>query len=65
MESDNLKLYADASFLPPVILYLTADQAIEAHWVVPIDLKKHTVNFTAFPNGWTLDDIGLSWLEPA
>ena len=54
---------ADGSALPPSIIYAAAGRAVQASWVGEIDPKKHSIHFTTSPNGWTNNDLGLTWLE--
>ena len=53
----------DGSVLPPGIIYAAAGRAVQASWVASIDKKIHDVHFTTSPNGWTNNDLGLTWLE--
>ena len=54
---------ADGSTLPPGIIYAATGRAVQAPWVASIDKKVHQVHFTTSPNGWTNNDLGLTWLE--
>lgn len=54
---------ADGTALPPGIIYAAAGRAVQASWVGEIDPKKHSIHFTTSPNGWTNNDLGLTWLE--
>ena len=54
---------ADGSTLPPGIIFPAAGTAVQASWVHDIDPKKHSIHFTTSPNGWTNNDLGLTWLE--
>ena len=54
---------ADGSTLPPGIIFAAAGRAVQASWVSSIDPKKHSVHFTTSPNGWTNNDLGLTWLD--
>ena len=54
---------ADGTALPPGIIYSAAGRAVQQSWVAPITPKEHSVHFTTSPNGWTNNDLGLTWLE--
>jgi hypothetical protein len=54
---------ADGSRLPPGLIYAGANGAIRETWVEDIEVGQHDVFVTAFPTGWSNNDIGLGWLE--
>ena len=54
---------ANGIALPPGIVYAAARRAVQASWVGAIDPKEHSVRFTTAPNGWTNNDLGLTWLQ--
>ncbi len=54
---------ADGSHLPPGIIFPAAGRAVQASWVHSINPAKHSIHFTTSPNGWTNNDLGLTWLE--
>ena len=54
---------ADGSRLPPGIIFPAAGRAVRAGWVHSIDPEKHSIHFTTSANGWTDNDLGLTWLE--
>ena len=56
-------LCADGTALPPGIIYAAAGRAVQANWVGEINPEEHSVHFTTSPNGWTNNDLGLTWLQ--
>ena len=53
----------DGTHLPPGIIFPAAGRAVQADWVHEIDPRKHSIHFTTSINGWTSNDLGLTWLE--
>jgi hypothetical protein len=53
----------DGSHLPPGIIFPAAGRVIQSSWVHSIDPQKHSIHFTTSSNGWTNNDLGLTWLE--
>ncbi len=54
---------ADGTALPPGIIYAAAGRVVEASWVGGTDLKMRSIYLTTPPDGWTYNDLGLTWLE--
>ena len=54
---------ADGSHLPPGVIFPAAGNDVQASWVQDIEAGKHSIHFTTSPNGWTNNDLGLTWLE--
>jgi hypothetical protein len=53
---------ADGSSLPPALIYKAVSRDLQASWLQNYDPQEHPCRFESSPNGWTSDDLGLSWL---
>ena len=54
---------ADGSHLPPGVIFAAAGSDVQSSWVHKIEAGKHSIHFTTSPNGWTNNDLGLTWLQ--
>jgi hypothetical protein len=53
----------DGSFLPPGLLFASANSTLQSNWVEGIRVGKHKAFVSSSPNGWSDNEIGLAWLE--
>jgi len=54
---------ADGSSLPPALVYKAITGNLQDSWLQDFDPDEHPCWFASSPNGWTSDELGLSWLE--
>jgi len=54
---------ADGSTLPLALIYSSANCTLQASWVDAIEASKHDVFVSSSLTGWTINDVGLAWLE--
>jgi hypothetical protein len=54
---------ADGSSLPPALIYKAASSDLQDSWLQDYDPQEHACWFASSPNGWTSDELGLSWLQ--
>jgi hypothetical protein len=50
-------------YLPPALIYSSANCTLQASWVDAIKARKHNVFVSSSPTGWTNNTVGLAWLE--
>jgi hypothetical protein len=53
---------ADGSLLPPALIYKAVSGDLRDPWLQDYDPKEHACWFASSPNGWTSDELSLSWL---
>ena len=54
---------ADGSSLPPALIYKAASGDLQDSWLQDYDPQEHPCWFASSANGWTSDELGLSWLQ--
>jgi hypothetical protein len=54
---------ADGSSLPPALIYKAVSGDLQDTWLQDYDENEHPCWFASSPNGWTSDELGLSWLQ--
>ena len=54
---------ADGSSLPPALIYKAVSGDLQDLWLQDYDPQEHPCWFASSPNGWTSDELGLSWLQ--
>jgi hypothetical protein len=54
---------ADGSSLPPALIYKATSGDLQDSWLQDYDPQEHPCWFASSPNGWTSDELGLSWLK--
>jgi hypothetical protein len=54
---------ADGSSLAPVLIYKAVSGDLQDSWLHDYDPQEHLCWFASSPNGWTSDELGLSWLQ--
>ena len=54
---------ADGSSLPPALIYKAVSGDLQDSWLQDYDPQEHACWFASSPNGWTSDQLGLSWLQ--
>jgi hypothetical protein len=54
---------ADGSSLPPALIYKAVSGDLQDSWLQDYDPQEHACWFASSPNGWTSDELGLSWLQ--
>jgi len=54
---------ADGSSLPPALIYKAVSGDLQDSWLQDYDPQEHPCWFASSPNGWTSDELGLSWLQ--
>ena len=53
----------DGSSLPPALIYKAVSGDLQDSWLQDYDPDEHPCWFASSPNGWTSDELGLSWLQ--
>lgn len=53
---------ADGSSLPPALIYKAVSGNLQDTWLQDYNPEEHPCRFASSPNGWTSDELGLSWL---
>jgi hypothetical protein len=54
---------ADGSSLPPALIYKAVSGDLQDSWLKDYDPDEHPCWFASSPNGWTSNELGLSWLQ--
>jgi hypothetical protein len=54
---------ADGSSLPPALIYKAVSGNLQDTWLQDYEPGEHPCWFASSPNGWTSDELGLSWLQ--
>lgn len=54
---------ADGTSLPPALIYKAVSGDLQDTWLQDYDSDEHPCWFASSPNGWTSDELGLSWLQ--
>lgn len=54
---------ADGTSLPPALIYKAVSGDLQDTWFQDYDPDEHPCWFASSPNGWTSDELGLSWLQ--
>jgi hypothetical protein len=54
---------ADGSSLPPALIYKATSGNLQDTWLQDYKPEEHPCWFASSPNGWTSDELGLSWLQ--
>jgi hypothetical protein len=54
---------ADRSSLPPALIYKATSGDLQDSWLQYYDPQEHPCWFASSPNGWTSDQLSLSWLQ--
>jgi hypothetical protein len=54
---------ADGSSLPPALIYKAVSGNLQDTWLQDYEPEEHPCWFASSPNGWTSDELGLSWLQ--
>jgi hypothetical protein len=54
---------ADGSSLPPALIYKAVSGDLQDSWLQDYDPQEHACWFASSPNGWTSDELSLSWLQ--
>jgi hypothetical protein len=54
---------ADGSSLPPALIYKAVSGDLQDSWLQDYDPDEHPCWFASSPNGWTSNELGLSWLQ--
>jgi hypothetical protein len=54
---------ADGSSLPPALIYKAVSGDLQDTWLQDYEPEEHPYWFASSPNGWTSDELGLSWLQ--
>ena len=54
---------ADGSSLPPALIYKAVSGDLQDTWLQDYKPDEHPCWFASSPNGWTSDELGLSWLK--
>lgn len=54
---------ADGSSLPPALIYKAVSGDLQDTWLQDYQPDEHPCWFASSPNGWTSDELGLSWLQ--
>lgn len=54
---------ADGSVLPPALIYKAISGDVQDSWLKDFDAQEHQVWFKSSPNGWTNNDLAVSWLN--
>jgi len=54
---------ADGSSLPPALIYKAVSGNLQDTWLQEYNPEEHPCWFASSPNGWTSDELGLSWLR--
>jgi hypothetical protein len=54
---------ADGSSLPPALIYKASTGDLQDSWLQNYDPSEHPCWFASSPNGWTNDELGVSWLQ--
>jgi hypothetical protein len=54
---------ANGGSLPPALIYKAVSGNLQDTWLQDYDPEEHPCWFASSPNGWTSDELGLSWLQ--
>jgi hypothetical protein len=54
---------ADGSSLPPALIYEAVSGNLQDTWLQDYRPEEQPCWFASSPNGWTSDELGLSWLQ--
>jgi hypothetical protein len=54
---------ADGSSLPPALIYKAVSGNLQDTWLQDYKPEEHPCWFASSPNGWTSDELALSWLQ--
>jgi hypothetical protein len=54
---------ADGTSLPPALIYKAVSGDLQDTWLPEYDANEHPCWFASSPNGWTSNELGLSWLQ--
>jgi hypothetical protein len=54
---------ADGSSLPPALIYKAVSGDLQDTWLQDYIAHERPCWFASSPNGWTSDELGLSWLQ--
>lgn len=54
---------ADGSSLPPALIYKAVSGDLQDTWLEDYKPEEHPCWFASSPNGWTSDELALSWLQ--
>jgi hypothetical protein len=54
---------ADGTSLPPALIYKAVSGDLQDIWLQDYDPLQHRYWFASSPNGWTNNELGLSWLQ--
>jgi hypothetical protein len=54
---------ADGSSLPPALIYEAVSGNLQDTWLQDYRPEEYPCWFASSPNGWTSDELGLSWLQ--
>ena len=54
---------ADGSSLPPALIYKAVSGDLQDSWLQDYDPEEHPSWFASSPNGWTSNELGVSWLQ--
>jgi hypothetical protein len=53
----------DGSSLPPALIYKAVSGNLQDIWLQDYGPEEHPCWFASLPNGWTSDELGLTWLQ--